>query len=623
MQKRKPARCQTMQPRNHPLSPAQSGRFQLALQQLSEKKSRSALAIARALAAEAPHSADAQQLLGMSLEECGDSPGAGQAFERARQLLPDSEVVAKNAAAWLSRKGRSREAIDLLAKFTSSPGCCTQRGLLLLKAGDVDTAVESFRQALRVAPSHAPAWRGLGSALRTKEDLGQAEQAFRQAVALAPQFGPTWVQWGAVQRLLGRVEDAMACMRRARQLGETGPEVSNAINGLLADLGDTAQALAGARALAMQHPSFVQAHETLAQMLWEYGEQEQEDPLAAFEAAVRGQPGNQPLRAAWLQTLLAASRWPEALRAAEQAQRDASASPELDWLAAEALIGMGDTVRADALFARAGRVLGEGNIAFVNARIRQAFRCGRVDEARQLAEHATQRFPGNQEAWAHLGLAWRLSSDPREFWLCDYERFVGAFEVELPPASVAAMPPLQALEQSLNRLHGAVRAPMGQSVRDGSQTSGRLFGRSDPAITAAEKALMTSIERWLGTLPEDARHPFLSRKSKTVSIVGSWSVRLWRSGRHSNHIHPQGWLSSAFYVSVPASVTRSQNETGAGWLTLGQPLDFLHDGLPPRRLIQPKPGHLVLFPSYFWHGTRPFEDDEPRLTVAFDMQPRP
>jgi hypothetical protein len=29
----------------------------------------------------------------------------------------------------------------------------------------------------------------------------------------------------------------------------------------------------------------------------------------------------------------------------------------------------------------------------------------------------------------------------------------------------------------------------------------------------------------------------------------------------------------------------------------------------------------VLFPSYFWHGTLPFESDQPRMTVAFDALP--
>jgi hypothetical protein len=41
-------------------------------------------------------------------------------------------------------------------------------------------------------------------------------------------------------------------------------------------------------------------------------------------------------------------------------------------------------------------------------------------------------------------------------------------------------------------------------------------------------------------------------------------------------------------------------------------------GLAPYRLVEPKPGRLVLFPSTMWHGTRPFPAGE-RLTIAFDI----
>jgi hypothetical protein len=43
--------------------------------------------------------------------------------------------------------------------------------------------------------------------------------------------------------------------------------------------------------------------------------------------------------------------------------------------------------------------------------------------------------------------------------------------------------------------------------------------------------------------------------------------------------------------------------------------------LPPRRIERPQVGRLVIFPSYLWHGTLPFESEQPRLTVAFDAVP--
>jgi hypothetical protein len=99
-----------------------------------------------------------------------------------------------------------------------------------------------------------------------------------------------------------------------------------------------------------------------------------------------------------------------------------------------------------------------------------------------------------------------------------------------------------------------------------------------------------------------------------VQFTGSWSVRLVGGGFHANHVHPMGWLSSALYIALPPDLGKEQ----AGWLTLGEPQAELNLDLPPHRMVEPKPGRLALFPSWMWHGTRPFGEGE-RLTVAFDV----
>src|SRR5690606_26990957 len=100
---------------------------------------------------------------------------------------------------------------------------------------------------------------------------------------------------------------------------------------------------------------------------------------------------------------------------------------------------------------------------------------------------------------------------------------------------------LDALAAALEAMHNAGREPVHQSVRGGTQTAGQLFGRDDPLIRATESTLAAAVEDWLATLPTDAGHPFLAAKRPSARFIGSWSVRLASSGRHSNHIHPRGW----------------------------------------------------------------------------------
>ena len=83
-------------------------------------------------------------------------------------------------------------------------------------------------------------------------------------------------------------------------------------------------------------------------------------------------------------------------------------------------------------------------------------------------------------------------------------------------------------------------------------------------------------------------------------------------------MHPQGWISSAFYVAVPEPTPA---EPVGGWLRFGATQLGPNLELPAEYRIEPKPGRLALFPSFLWHGTEPFSGPGERLTLAFDAIP--
>ena len=77
-------------------------------------------------------------------------------------------------------------------------------------------------------------------------------------------------------------------------------------------------------------------------------------------------------------------------------------------------------------------------------------------------------------------------------------------------------------------------------------------------------------------------------------------------------------MSSALYLALPEPA--SSERADSGWFKLGEPDEKLGLDVQPWRKIEPKVGRLVLFPSWMWHGTVPFEEGE-RLTIAFDVAP--
>src|SRR5262249_48191570 len=109
--------------------------------------------------------------------------------------------------------------------------------------------------------------------------------------------------------------------------------------------------------------------------------------------------------------------------------------------------------------------------------------------------------------------------------------------------------------------------------------------------------------------------PLRARNRGDYELAGLWSIRMPAGGRHIDHVHPQGWVSSACYVEMPTDLGGQEGAIQFGAARFGARV------LGAERVIQPEPGMLLLFPSYMWHGTLPFAGEGQRLTFAFDLIP--
>jgi len=177
------------------------------------------------------------------------------------------------------------------------------------------------------------------------------------------------------------------------------------------------------------------------------------------------------------------------------------------------------------------------------------------------------------------------------------------------------------LANELLRLHTRKVEPFDQSLRGGTQTMGDLFDARSRAIAQLKESIDTAVADYAAWLPDDPANPVAARKSTAFEYSGSWSCRLHTGGFHDNHVHHKGWISSAYYAVLPdATKDKSAQQ---GWLKFGESNIALSERDRPEQLVQPTVGKLVLFPSYYWHGTVPFASNDARMTVAFDVVPKP
>ena len=66
----------------------------------------------------------------------------------------------------------------------------------------------------------------------------------------------------------------------------------------------------------------------------------------------------------------------------------------------------------------------------------------------------------------------------------------------------------------------------------------------------------------------------------------------------------------------------TDDEKQQGCIEFGRPINYVSSGNNPQfHVLRPKEGMVVLFPAYFYHRTIPFDTDDTRFTVAFDLIP--
>ena len=247
-------------------------------------------------------------------------------------------------------------------------------------------------------------------------------------------------------------------------------------------------------------------------------------------------------------------------------------------------------------------------------------RAGDAKKALAVAEGARALEPEHQAALAMWSIAANLLDDPRAEALNDYGNLVQVFELE-PPSGYDSMEDFNAaLNEYLNNLHRDKREVIDQTLRGGTQTLDDLFGKRHAPVELLRARIDEAVGAYIARMKEDDTHPLLRRRRAGFKYSSSWSSRLHDCGFHINHIHPKGWISSAYYVAVPDAA--SDADAKQGWIKFGEPYFDAGPKNPVRRSVQPKSGTLVLFPSYMWHGTVPFHSEQSRTTIAFDVVPK-
>ena len=489
-----------------------------------------------------------------------------------------------------------------------------------LEAGEISKVIEFARDAmgtgradlaiplLEPLTAHAgrmsQGWQLLGFAYRDEQRMAESARAFARAAELDPHDALTAL--GHAQTCFESGLPALPLVRRALALAPDDPGALRGCAAALAAEGEAAAAdtlLAGA---LVRRPDWIEGHKSLAALRWLAGDTR--DFARSFAVACRVQPQNLALRLAWFRAVAQARDWQAVLAIIEEGESVFGNTPAFAVARTFVASESGDRTRAEQLFAQTATLRDDvRDLAY----IRHCLRTGQLEQAESTALRLIET-PSAAITWPYLSLIWRLRGDARAPWLDGAPPYIRVFDLGFSEGE------LHQLATLLRALHVA-RAPyLEQSVRGGTQTDRPLFFRHEPIIQTTRTKIVAAIREYIDALPGfEQGHPLLGTARGSIRFEGSWSVRLKGEGFHVSHTHPMGWISSAFYVSLPGPV--QMGAAPSGWINFGTPPPELGLELPPYTQIEPKPGRLVLFPSTMWHSTMPFADGE-RLVIAFDVR---
>lgn len=563
----------------------------------------------------APREPNALQLLGVVLHAKGDNESALKYMLASLKIKPDQPQVMLNVAT-CQRQLRQYEAAlltlhQLIKKDSGNFAAFKCKMYVLVEMGNYKQAYNDLNRQITKFPGHYELYNLLGAVASECNDYPKAIRAYIKAIAIRPNSDVTRHNLGLAYRLNSEPEKALKEYLIVLNSGNQSYQLMHNLGNAYADIGHLEQAVTYFQNALKLNYGYLDTHINLNDVLWELGNKK--NYLQSFQKAISLFPEEPAFLFHYVRRLFRLSLYDKMKEYLDKGKYRFSEYPEYKYLLAKALLRAGDTDHGLAILrtvANNPQLSTEDHLDICENLIEE----GEFAVAEKNVSEILRAEPNNIAALAYWGLCLRNNNDSKESLLNNYDSLVKEYSVINIEKEARFY---SELVDALTKLHVSKEQPIDQTLMNGTQTRGHLFSTDNPVIKELVERVKKSIAEYIEQI-QPLEHPWLNLPDKQkFKFSGSWSVRLKNGGYHSNHFHPMGKLSSVLYIVLPKAISVTTKREG--FLKFGEPNLSGQHQFSTQRYVKPEAGKLVLFPSYYWHGTEPFTDDEYRLTVAFDV----
>ena len=410
-----------------------------------------------------------------------------------------------------------------------------------------------------------------------------AEAAYRRCIAARPAFAEAHFNLANVMKALGRLDEARQFYRLALDLDAALAAAHNNLATVEQEFGRLDEAERGfAKAIELD-PDFGEAHYNAGVILQEPGRFE--DAISAYRRTVEIEPGHAGAQVNIGYALKQLDRLDEAEAVYRRAMEIA---PDYD----KVIANLGDLL----------------------------LECGKPTAAVAVCDDFLADHPGSTSVLAFKAMALaETGDDAGAHVLLDFDRLLAPIIIDAPAGFADVTAFNDALCDHVLAHPSLTQAPASHATRHGRH-SGELLSEPLGPMANFEEVVRGAVEDYCQARPADPVHPFLAQRPAGLGL-SMWGVVMATQGHQIAHIHPAAWLSGVYYPRLPDAV-RDDDSNHAGWIEFGRPPEDFHSSAEPSlKLVRPEEGLMILFPSYFYHGTVPFRAESPRFSIAFDVLP--
>ncbi|MDA9314431.1 tetratricopeptide repeat protein [Alphaproteobacteria bacterium] len=508
-----------------------------------------------------------------------DTTGAIEDAEMTVSLKPHLTQMWQLLSSLHYQANNLSDAIEALRRAhknePDNPNFMIQLGEFLRQDNKASEAITILEQATELAPKDANAWTNLGVAFQQEKRITDAKIAYETALTLNPKSAAIASNLGAMAKEAEEWESALQYFGKALEIGPDYAEAHNNLGNMLHELGRLGEAEASyTQAIALK-PDYAEAHSNLGVTLQKLGRLDEAE-------------------ASYTQAIALKSDFAEAHSNLGNTLKELGRLDESEASSLQAIALEPDFAKAHNSLLSCFYLLDKQSLFFdkldylikkdtVNATI-GSLTC------RSALKYGVQKpnlFCGEPLKYV-LHIDMNLQYDFEEI-------FVEKARLILNENKVS------------NRKQAL--------LVNGYQTFGNLFDIENSFTEQIQKAIRLEIEKYRINF-KDSKDGLIKKWPTEYSLYG-WLISMKSGGKLKPHIHDMGWLSGSLYINVPP---KSKAESGNLVVSLGEEKDATDTRINVEKTINVVTGSLVLFPASLTHYTIPFEAQEERIVLGFDVR---